>query len=593
MIRLFRASGTAALASALAVTGLTAAVAAPAHAEPSPVDMTLCEGTPVWTGDIADDQVVSIKSTVRGTAPATFSGSYVGQIKDSFGNKILLFDVAGAPVTKPDGSVNAGIWSGMSGSPVSDADGNLVGAVAYSFTGSAASTIAGVTPAADMLRLGSDDALAPSVRVPSAIAREAEVPVGTRLERMSGRRVMAGAQTGRYDFTRKASRLSTSGPLGRATLANLSVESFVPGGNIAASWTSGDMVLASVGTVTAVCGDRVFAFGHPDESSGAGSAQTIHHASTVAVLPDDAYSYKMVEIDPTPAGALLFDGNSGIVGQVGLPAKTSIPVTSSVTRGSAPVRTLTTKVSEPLALSYTVASQVYSGLATSIGNEAGAADVTTRLTIRLRGEDGKQQSLYRRVRTAATSDALAEAASDVAGAVEMLAYGVDEEIRIDSVTVATTVHATTPNGYKLSAIEYRTGKTLPAKWTKATSKIKVKKGHKLQVRYVAKKWGSPTTVVRTAAQTLSTTSKYSSTGTVEGLGASSSYWDEDEEFYFDEDELSLKDALALLKATPSNEAVRSTITYRSPSLRRTAGSLLTSPTAYVSGQISAPLSFVK
>ncbi len=82
----------------------------------------------------------------------TFQGTYVDTIADAYGNPIYLFDLSGSRITKGYKRQGpAGIWAGISGSPVYDANNNLVGSVSYGFTGYASSTLAGITPAANVI----------------------------------------------------------------------------------------------------------------------------------------------------------------------------------------------------------------------------------------------------------------------------------------------------------------------------------------------------------------------------------------------------------------------------------------------------------
>ncbi|MGN6577349.1 MAG: SpoIVB peptidase S55 domain-containing protein, partial [Nocardioides sp.] len=154
--------GLAAVA-ALAVTGLGAAPARsatdPACPDPYPVS-ALTKGQPVTGLTVAS-----------GTVPEGFTGQVLGVQQNGL---MPGLDLVLVRLTSPELERVGGIWSGMSGSPVYAADGRLIGAVSLGLT-SGPSTVAGVTPAADMLELLSSSPArlaAPSrVALPRSLAR--------------------------------------------------------------------------------------------------------------------------------------------------------------------------------------------------------------------------------------------------------------------------------------------------------------------------------------------------------------------------------------------------------------------------------------
>src|SRR5690606_23899706 len=86
----------------------------------------------------------------------------------------------------------------------------------------------------------------------------------------------------------------------------------VVGGNLATTFSYGEITTAAVGTVTAICSGRVIGFGHPDEFSGK-SAETFHGASAVTVQPDVLGSYKLANVG-TVKGVINQDRIQGILG---------------------------------------------------------------------------------------------------------------------------------------------------------------------------------------------------------------------------------------------------------------------------------------
>ncbi len=570
--------------AAVAVTALTSsllAIASPAQAYVIETDDTLCPGTSVWIGGFDDGdagQPVTGLTTSSGTTPEEFEGEYISTIADPFGNDVFLFDLSGSRITKADGSVDAGIWSGMSGSPVYDDEGNLIGAVAYSFAGDTASTIAGVTPAQNLLAMRDGDELASRITLTKAERAEVEdatdAPIGRTLQQMTGERVIAsslgttgkgGANADRGYFTKKSRALNLKGTFGTAGTAE-GIDTIEPGGNIATSWSSGDLLMAAVGTVTAVCDDEVFAFGHPDEDIGR-SSQSFHSAKTVTVVADGAYSYKITNINLVPAGRLVFDGSNGVYGRLG-DGPAGARVTTQSSFGEA-VTSHETTVSEPLAVSTAVANQVYGELSALLRNGTGPADVELSWTIDYVADDGVPSTTGRSQRYTSHDFTAAIAATDVAGDVETLQYYTDEDVRITGVHVTSSVVSSRYSRLRPVAVQYRTGKTTPSgDWTTVKkSDVVVKKGHKVEYRAVLKPAPGATGATAYSPSIVKTTStKWGSSGDLRIADALTASWDEleDEEYYddeyygedyeeyYEEDTIPLEELLDLFETYPTS-----------------------------------------
>ena len=300
-----RLSRTAAVGVTLAVaatttsvlTGSTTAVSAPADDCPTAVPVT----------ELTKDQPVDVLTVTNGTTPESFTGKVIGVLNDGIapGLDMILVDfktVAPAPPTIID---EAGIWSGMSGSPVYDAaDGRLIGAVAYGLS-FGPSTVAGVTPAADMQKLLEGTAGSGALGSPSATPNKVQIPNATAREMV--REGNATAVQVDEGLTRLRTPLGISGlspkrPLGRvARMLGLdNVRLFhasaapsaagedipiAPGGNLAASMSYGDLSAVAVGTATAVCGTEVLAFGHPFNWTGP-TTLSMHGADALLIQPD-------------------------------------------------------------------------------------------------------------------------------------------------------------------------------------------------------------------------------------------------------------------------------------------------------------------
>jgi hypothetical protein len=126
---------------------------------------------------------------------------------------------------------------------------------------------------------------------------------------------LAVAAAGPGDTAVKGGNADGSSPGSRATLE--------PGSAMALEWVGGDATIAPVGTVTAVDGDRIYAFGHPMVQGGP-VAFPMFAARIHAVLPSVQMSTKMGS--PTDAvGGVWQDRRAGVLGRLGAVPST-IPV---------------------------------------------------------------------------------------------------------------------------------------------------------------------------------------------------------------------------------------------------------------------------
>ena len=165
------------------------------------------------------------------------------------------------------------IAQGMSGSPVY-LDGRLAGALSYTFSW-AKHAVGGVTPIHAMLAEGRrtwegrpTGALPPSgVRAPerSEAGAASFRPIGTPL-------ALGGFSTaGRARLAEDLRHLGLSvvaAPGGGAPMGGALEAPVEPGATITVDILRGDFSASAVGTITAVDGDLVYAFGHPFETLG-------------------------------------------------------------------------------------------------------------------------------------------------------------------------------------------------------------------------------------------------------------------------------------------------------------------------------------
>lgn len=337
-----RAAGTAVAITALTVAGLGAV--APASSAP---DQSCPTAFPV--GQLARGQAVHGLTVSQGTTPESFTGEVIGVIDDGIA---LDLDMIMVRLSSPEIDRVGGIWAGMSGSPVYAADGRLIGAVAYGLA-FGASPVAGVTPAADMQELLSvattdsqarstlrSAAQADDVDIPRTIERRlvstgatrpAEVdggmsrlPLPLGISGMVGKdRLNRAAKALDLDDVKvfRAGAVSADTPVPDATAAGI-----VPGGNLAASLSYGDLSAMAVGTVTAVCGDEVLAFGHPMSFTGP-STLTMHSADAVFIQEESLGAPFKVANPGAPVGGIEQDRLAGLLGTTG---QAAVPDTTDV-----------------------------------------------------------------------------------------------------------------------------------------------------------------------------------------------------------------------------------------------------------------------
>ena len=258
------------------------------------------------------------------------------------GKDLIVVDTRGPVIDEGGGGISAG----MSGSPVYTEDGKLIGAIAYVFS-VGPSSIGGVTPAPDMLRVFAEGAapaeqgsaaarLAPGSR--ARIARAQGVAVSAVAEEMdrlkvpvtvSGNprpeqlRALHDALTGagaRVIVNRGASATVPLGPPS-ARLA--------PGDAIGAALSFGDFTVPAIGTTTYVCGGQAVAFGHSFLFTGP-TVIGATRARVLGIVADPTLGPIKRAILTEPVGIVDRDRFSAIRARFGVEIPT-IPVTQDTT----------------------------------------------------------------------------------------------------------------------------------------------------------------------------------------------------------------------------------------------------------------------
>ncbi|ANH39665.1 hypothetical protein I601_3258 [Nocardioides dokdonensis FR1436] len=335
------ASTTAALG--LMISGL-ALSSGPAQSAAAPDGCA----SPVDVATLAEGDTLTALSVVRGTEPQEFTGTVIGTIDDGIavGLDMLVVDFEDPDPESPM-SKAGGIWQGMSGSPVyvgDPADNNLVGAIAYGLSWGP-SPIAGITPYTEMddylasespKKVGVDGSTAREIGARTSATRsqaaegfsQLRLPLGVTgisARRLSDIQELAAEREAKYltgtDFAAVRGGRDSAGRAGAADL--------VPGGNLGASFSYGDISYAGVGTVTSVCAGEVVGFGHPMGFLG-NTTLGMHPADALFVQPESLGApFKVANISPA-VGTVTDDRLAGITGMIGtLPD--AMTVTSDVT----------------------------------------------------------------------------------------------------------------------------------------------------------------------------------------------------------------------------------------------------------------------
>ena len=200
------------------------------------------------------------------------------------------------------------------------------------------------------------------------------------------------------------------------------------GGNLAASLSYGDVTTAGVGTVTAVCGSEVLAFGHPMNDTGPATL-TLHGADAIYIQTDPSAPFKVANLT-APVGTVNGDRLAGLHGVLG-----GLPATSRITSYVASdgrSRTGTTWISVPdavpdIATMHVLADQdrVYDGV--------GAGSGTVSWVIRGQRQDGSGFRLRRTDVYADPADLSGSSAFSLYDTLSQLQDNGSEKITISSV----------------------------------------------------------------------------------------------------------------------------------------------------------------
>lgn len=570
----------------LSLTGLPAAHAAETYFCP---DNTQPYAPVAEVEAFSAGTAVTGLSVTQGTAPDAFTGTYIGYIADELGKgkDLLLFrlsspviDGTGAGALKP-----AGIWAGMSGSPVYTTDGRLIGAVSESLNADNL-PIAGVTPAAYMKTIGTT-ALGTSAKVKVTSSNLRTTAAGLRIagtslvgSTLSPVRTVnlagpAGARQNAFTnrtLARTPSSAKAAGTLRSRTFLAAAGQSdsvpasLVPGGNIFVSYTSGDLEAGALGTVTAVCGSTVWAFGHPMDFTGEASL-LMANASAAMIVPDGTGvygSYKQVSQIGAPVGMITQDRLVGVRGTLGATHTFGVGVDVQNASGTK-VASYRMDVADPEIAASAVAVLVGQAAAEQLDQHyAGTAQVTWTVDYqRANGDPGTFTNTQFAEDPSAFSDLVATyPAQDV----YTITSNEFEDVSITGVQVTLKLLSANAVSYKTSGVQVQ-GKA--GAWTSlAGAKLKAGSSYQLRPQYVVRTNGRAGATIGGDPFTVKLSSKARKSGSfaISATADSTQVCDQDantcDDWQSDDTDGSFDDVLAALEGEVPYNLVDGVLRYK-------------------------------
>ncbi len=240
----------------------------------------------------------------EGDSPDTFAVEVLGVLENIMPGQDLILIRAESPIIE-----QTQVLSGMSGSPIYVED-KLIGALGYAWAFQK-EAIAGVTPARDLLAAHRGRNLA---RGDDGLSQIASPVIAAGFNE----RVLAPIEEifKQYDA---AVDFVSGGSLSSGEMVAPSEVNLKSGSAVGVQLVRGDLNLSSIGTVTEVEDDRVFAFGHP--FMGEGEVEFPMTAASVQTLMPSLQSSFKIATTKEPVGSVVEDRLGGIVGQLGREAE--------------------------------------------------------------------------------------------------------------------------------------------------------------------------------------------------------------------------------------------------------------------------------
>ena len=299
-----------------------------------------------------------VRAGQHGVGRTVFSGTKVEDFQvevlgvlENLGPRqsIILARLSGGPLA------NTGVMQGMSGSPVY-IDGKLLGAVAMSFPLSK-EAIAGIRPIEDMLQVNPQ----PPRNIAAATPRRAFIAGDARLEDIATPVSFTGFTPAALEhFAPQLRQLGLDPRQGVSGGGNIpdrlgDPRQLEPGSMISVQLISGDMTVGADGTVTAIDGDRIYAFGHRFLDEGT-TDLPFARAEVLALMPNLSSSFK-ISMAREWMGSITSDRETAVSGLTGRQANL-IPVQIRVGSNTYRMRLVQDRVMTPLLMQMAVFSAI-------------------------------------------------------------------------------------------------------------------------------------------------------------------------------------------------------------------------------------------
>jgi hypothetical protein len=446
-------------------------------------------------------------TVVQGSTPVEVTAHVLGVLKQGIDphTDLVIVDVAdptpgpgegdAADMTLPGNAAverAGGVWEGMSGTPFYDASGNLVGALSYGLA-TGPSHVIGLTPYSSMQQYVAPTSSVPvtSAAIAKRIATAADttqadaargftpLAVPTSISGISSQRLSRAAKA--FRASGKVHTSFTAGVVGGMAASTTAAGSADPaspaltgGDDLGAADVWGDVVEGGIGTVTAVCGPQLVAYGHPQDDTGT-TTDALTTASALGVQDDPLGSPFTIANFGTTVGEITGDHTTGINGTLGSgPADAGTFTGTATYDGGTPV-TLTSHAANP---SYWADASYY--------DLAGAADVATQAmvpggatvkwTITGADEASKAFTLTHSDRFADTMDVADDAGFDLGN----LVYAISgiPDVHVSGVTASMAIDDQ-DRTWRLTEVEQK----VLGHWTKASAVV-ARAGHTLALRGV-------------------------------------------------------------------------------------------------------------
>jgi hypothetical protein len=330
-----------------------------------------------------------IRPGQKGAGRTVFSGSKVEEFQvevlgvlENIGphQSIILARLSGGPLAE------TGVMQGMSGSPVY-IDGKLAGAVALGFP-QAKAAIAGIRPIEDMLRVEPQTKAA----VAAATPRQKYLSGDLRLEEIATPVSFSGFSASTLEhFAPQLRDLGLDPRQGVSGGGNPpdrlgDPKTLEPGSMISVQLLSGDMSVSADGTVTAIDGNRIYAFGHRFLSSGT-TDLPFARAEVLALLPNLNSSFKISQAKEW-MGTITEDRDTAVTGLTGRRASMS-PMEIRVASNTYHMSVIQDRVMTPLVAQMAVFSAI-----DSTERAVGAATYSIRGRAEFDGGSVKLDNIY-------------------------------------------------------------------------------------------------------------------------------------------------------------------------------------------------------